>query len=110
MKYVPSLPPSATGVADRWAINGVPGIKTVKPVQERTLPPLVSHPQRALHETSSGSIDEIERRHEKPFQERRIYCRRVAHQPILEELRSEVERRRDRQRGGDMMDHIDEEA
>ena len=74
------------------------------------MPPLVFHPQRALHEIPPGSIEETERRHEKPFQERRMYCRRVAHQPIMEELRSGVERRRNRQRGGDMTDHIDEKV
>lgn len=110
MKYVPSLPPPITGVADKWAINGVSRVKPTKPVQERTLPPLVTYPQYAQHETPPGSIEETERRHKEPFQERRMYCRRVAHQPILEELRSGVERRRNRQRGGDLTDHIDEKV
>ncbi len=85
-------------------------VKPAKPVQERTLPPLVSHPQRAQHEIPPGTTTEIERRQEKPFQERRAYCRRVTHQSILEELRSGVERRKNRQRGGDMADHIDEKV
>jgi len=87
----------------------VPRVKPARPVQARTLPPLVSHPRHAPNETPPVTA-KTERRHEKPFQERRTYCRRAAHQPILEELRSEVERRRNRQRGGDMMDHIDEKV
>ena len=110
MKYVPSLPPSTNVATDRWATNVAPKVKPVKPVQERTLPPLVTHPQHAQHETPPGFIEKAEKRHEKPFQERRMCCRRVAHQPILEELRSWVERRRNRQRGDDMTDHIDEKV
>ena len=110
MKYAPSLPPPTTGVADKWALNGVAGTRPVKPVQERTLPPLVSHPHPDEQKISSDLADKAERRHEMPFQERRIFCRRVAYQPILEELRSAVERRRNRQRSEDLADHIDEKV
>ena len=108
MKYVPSLPPPAIETEDIWATNSVPRVRPVKPVQKRTLPPMVSHPQHARPEMLPGSVEEAERRHEKPFQERRMYCRRIAHRFILEELRSGVERRRHKQRKDDAADHIDE--
>ena len=111
MKYVPSLSPPATAATDRWAINGLSRVKPVKAVQERTLPPLVSQPHHAQPESPAVQVEKIEKRHTDTYQEdRRTYCRRVAHLPILEEFRSGVDRRRHNLRAGDTMDHIDEKV
>jgi hypothetical protein len=79
-------------------------------VQKRTLPPLVSYPHYAQSETPPEPVGEIEKRQTFFQEDRRTYCRRVAQQPILEELRSGVDRRKHSQRGGDIMNHIDEEV
>lgn len=111
MKNVPSLPPPTTGVADKWTENGLTRVKPVKPVQKHPLPPPVSQPPHAQPESPHGPIDETETRHAGPYQDgRRTYCRRITQQPILEVLRSGVDRRYHRQRSDDMADHIDEKA
>lgn len=112
MKYVPSPSPPATGATDLWEINNLTGAKPVKPVQKRTLPPLVSQPRQEQPESAPvRPVEEAERRHAGPYQEdRRTYCRRVVHLPILEEFRSGVDQRRHHLRRGDITDHIDEKA
>lgn len=110
MKYVPSISPPTTAPRDSFGVKALTRIKSVKPVQERTLPPLITlrhkHPE-ALPDTSPHD----ERRHAEPLQEeRRTYCRRINHQPVMEELRSAIERRRHKLRGSDSTEHIDEEA
>lgn len=109
MKYVPSLPPPVTGIEawrDARALTAVKRTAAAKPVQPRTLQPLVipPHGQAAVE-----PLQEVEKR-EPEHESRRKYCRRVHHQPMLEELRSGVERRKNRQRGDDDIDHIDEEV
>jgi hypothetical protein len=49
-----------------------------------------------------------EKRHDPHVHgERRIYCRRTEHLPILVELRSGMERRRHNQRSDDITEHVD---
>ena len=110
MKYVPSLPLPITVPEDRLDVNALGRVKPAKPVQKRTLPPLINR-RREQPETPPDQIQREERRHAEPLlEERRIYCRRINHYPILEELRSVIERRRRNLRGTDMTEHIDEEA
>lgn len=108
MKYVPSLPPPRiTGVWDRLTVSGLAAVKAAKAVQPRTLPPLVVPP----HGHHEPPREPTERRHDThPQGERRTYCRRVRHLPVLAELRSGLERRRHNQRAGDPTEHIDVEA
>lgn len=109
MKYVPSLSPPATGVIDRWVANGLSRVKPVKPVQERTLPPLVFLPRHAQPEFPPSPTEIVEKRQAGTYQkDRRTYCRRVSHLPVLEEFRSGADRRRHNLRDGDITDHIDE--
>jgi len=106
MKYVPGPSSPAIGATDRWAANSL-----VKPVQGRTLPPLLPQPQPAQPESPPGPIEETEKRHRRLYQEdRRTYCRRILHLPILEEFRFGVDQRRHNLRRGDITDHIDEKA
>ena len=75
-------------------------VKPAKPVEEHT-----------PSEYTPGVDGQPERRHGEPLrEERRTYCRRIKHQPVLEELRSSEERRRHKQRGTDITEHIDEEV
>ena len=76
-------------------------------VQQRTLPPLVVQHQSPV---PVKPAEQQERRIEASFQgERRTYCRRIEHLPILVELRSELERRRHNLRTDDTTEHVDEE-
>ena len=105
MRYIPSLPPPFAVVTDRWGIKQTTRVGAVKRVQERTVPPLVFQPHHALPESPP---ELIEKRHAGSFPaDRRTYCRRVAHLPILEEFRSGLDRRRHNLREKDMTDHID---
>ena len=110
MKYVPSLPPPATAPTDSLGAKALTRVRPVKPVQSRTLPPLITR-RRQYPEAPPDTIPHDERRHAEPLPgERRKYCRRINHQPITEELRSAMERRRQKQRISDSTEHIDEEA
>jgi hypothetical protein len=114
MKYVPSLPPPASVPTDRWENDGLTAVRPVKPVQERSLPPLIFHrrPRRqAEPEAEPVPAGEVEKRHATPLpEERRSCCRRTLHQTIPMELRSGTDRRRHNQRKTDSTEHIDEEA
>lgn len=110
MKYVPSLPPPITAPADSFGVKALTRVKSVRPVQERTLPPLVTQ-RHNYSEAPPDTIQHDERRHAEPLpEERRVCCRRINHLPVMEELRSAIERRRHKQRGSDSTEHIDEEA
>ncbi|HEX5364317.1 MAG TPA: hypothetical protein VFW59_08595 [Gallionella sp.] len=106
MKFVPSLPPPRiTGVGGGLKVNRLTAVGAVRPVQPRTLPPLVLLPHE-VHEPP-----EVERRHDRPEQvERRKYCRRVQHRPVLVEFRSGLDRRHRSQREGDPTEHVDIEV
>ncbi|MDP2143998.1 MAG: hypothetical protein Q8J80_07685 [Gallionella sp.] len=88
-------------------VSALTAVNGVKAVQPRTLPPLVTMP----HEHHEPPQESAERRHDPQIQgERRIYCRRLQHLPVLLELRSGLERRHHNQRAGDPTEHIDIEA
>ncbi len=111
MKYVPSLPPLVTGPADSLDVYALSSVKAAKPVQERTLPPLVVHRQMQFDAAPSEITKRQERRNDPHVQgERRTYCRRIDHPSLLAELRSRMERRRRKQRMNDTMEHVDEEV
>ncbi len=110
MKYVPSLPPPVTGAGAELEVKAMAGVQRTKPVQARTLPPLVVQPH-ARYETPPNAVAKEEKRHDPHVHgERRTYCRRVEHLPILVELRSGTERRRHNQRASDMTEHVDVKA
>ena len=104
MKYVPSLPPPATGAETGLEVKALTEVK-----RARTLPPRIAQPH-ARQEATHKAIAE-ERRHDPHVDgERRTYCRRVEHLPVLAELRSGMERRRHNQRAGDITEHVDVKA
>lgn len=82
----------------------------VKVVHERDLPSLDLQ-RHSPSEPLPVQARQPEKHHAEPYQqERRTYCRRIRHQPILMELRSGKERRQHNQGGTGMTEHIDEEV
>lgn len=109
MQLIPIIPQQKFAAEDNIQVKGIAVVKPAKPVQERTLPPLLSY----SHEQSPGNYSEVnqhERRKVSQLEERRIVCRRIKHTAIPEELRSALDRRRRKQRLSDMQLHIDEEV
>ncbi len=109
MQLVPIIPQPVIGVEDSMQVKGVAAVKPSKPVQERTLPPLLTQ----AHEPQSQLVVEVygengPQRTQLP--ERRIICRRLRHSTMLEELRSVIERRRSKQGATDFQLHIDEKV
>ena len=110
MKIAPDLPAPQPVAGNAMEVKALAGVKPSRPVQERTLPPLIVQPH-AQREGEADIVDLPERRYEPHIHgERRTYCRRIEHLPILIELRSGIERRRHNQREGDTVDHIDVEV
>ncbi len=107
MRYAPSIT-STTVTPTTRQVRGVSAAKAVKPVYPpEQVAPFVE--QVAEHRAAMDAVAQQQRRAE-PQEDRRKVCRRVAHQPVLEELRSGIERRRNSARNGDAVDHIDVEA
>ncbi|MCR4298854.1 MAG: hypothetical protein NUV75_08910 [Gallionella sp.] len=110
MKIAPDLPAPVPVAGNALEVKVLAGIKPSRPVQERTLPPLVVQPH-SQREGQQDTADQPERRYEPHIHgERRTYCRRIEHLPILIELRSVVDRRRHNQRRNDTAEHIDVEV
>jgi len=115
MKYVPSLNPPLKWVEDKWETKGPAKLGPVMPVQGRELPlqKLPQYTQPALPPepppaAPSAPVVETERRRNEPSKgDRRTYCRRIESHSILAGLRSEVERRKQKQRENDIAEHID---
>jgi hypothetical protein len=109
MQLVPIIPQQKFDAEDKLPVKGIAAAKPAKPVQERTLPPLLSYG----HELQPGSDSEINQHEKRKLtqpQERRIVCRRVKYTVMPEELRSAVDRRRHKQRITDMQLYIDEQV
>ena len=105
MKYVSDFPPPASGVVAALEVNTLVGVKRVKPVDALTLP--LTQPHTINEAPLDVAMDE-EKRHDPHLHgERRTYCRRIEHLPILVELRSGIVRRRHNQRASDLTEHID---
>jgi len=109
MQLVPIIPQPKVGVEESLEVQGITAVKRAKPVQERTLPPLVTQsrepPSQLVFEVYG---EEGPQRTQLP--ERRFICRRFHHLSILEELRSAIDRRKRDQRGAGFLLHIDEEV
>lgn len=105
MRIVPSLPP-VTKSPNTRQVGGLTAIHSVKAVHlpEQSVPNV----EHQSVQQEAARLAELQRHHEGPFEERRKVCRRVKHQPVPEELRSGIERRRHNLREGDVVDHIDE--
>lgn len=109
MRYVQSLPPEVEPVPDSGAIKPPWHVNAVHRVAERVLPPLVF---RTPAETPTlPAIDRRQRpRPQAAANDRRKFCRRLQDAPVLQELRSGIDRRRRNQRKDDIITAIDEKA
>lgn len=110
MRYVPSIRTPLVIAKEGLRVQALDRIRAAKLVRERTLPPLLVHHPIQLEKTFVPGVSEDMRHAPQLHGERRIQCRRIEHRPILVELRSEIERRRHKQRAKDKTEHIDVEA
>jgi hypothetical protein len=109
MKFVPNLPPVTAATKDELEVDALAAVKPAKPVQPRTLPPLIVQP-RTRHQALPDITGQQNPHDVRVHGERRIYCRRIEHLPVMADLRSGSDRRRHNQRGDDMTEHVDEEV
>lgn len=110
MQFVPSLPPPIRVPEESGEINRLAEVNKVKDVLEQPVatPTIKQHVQ---HEPPPDLVETSEKRNaESELAERRTFCRRIGHQTLLAELRSEADRRRRKQRKNDLSEHIDEEV
>jgi hypothetical protein len=111
MQFVPINPSQRTFLEDMLEVKRLAAVRAARPVQQRTLPPLLVLPRAAQQqENLEQESQQQERRHAVVREERRKYCRRVQHLPVLVELRSAIDRRKNAQRKTDWAEHIDVEA
>lgn len=96
---------------------GPPEIKAIKEVKgpERMRPasPAADHAEehQVAEQAESLSAGNKHRQQASMKKERRTYCRRIYHWPVLEELRSTLERRHHDEEGwASPVTHIDEEV
>jgi hypothetical protein len=109
MKIVPDPPQPITVAKAGLEVEALAPVKAAKPVQPGTQQPLAV--QREQHHASPDIAGQEERRHDVHVHgERRTYCRRIEHLPILVELRAGYDRRRHNQRGDDLTEHVDEKV
>jgi hypothetical protein len=109
MQLVPIIPQPKVGVEEHLKVAGVAAVKSVNSVVEPPLPPLPG----AVHELpphAPAGITQPEKRQIAQLNDRRMVCRRFHQLPILQELRSAIDRRKHNQRSADFKLHIDEEA
>ena len=109
MKYVAILPVPPVAAEAGLEVNAMAGIQRVKSVRPRTLPPLVLPPRHPIAPrqqiSRAGAFGQPQ--DQRLHVERRSYCRRIEHLPVLLELRANVVRRRHNQRVGDLTEHVD---
>jgi hypothetical protein len=105
MQYVQSLPPVYTPTSPTGTVMESEAVKAVSPVTPQASPEV---PLQSL----DTPVPELEqRRVPRPMTvetERRKVCRRIQREPVLEELRSGIDRRRRNQRRDDVTTAIDE--
>jgi len=107
MRYVSSIPPVTTSPSSQQ-VSALIAVHAVKPVHA----PLKAVPYVELNTVHQESVSLVEQqKHRKiPAEDRRKYCRRMHHQPVLVELRSGIDRRHQYLLDGDVVEHIDELA
>lgn len=101
------LPP--VGVTDDpYEIQEKAGVTAVRPVGERSLPPLIVRARREPQppQEQAQRPPAVERRAE----DRRKMDRRISNQPVLVDTRSGLDRRKNKRREDDPTTRIDEKA
>ena len=109
MRYVSSVPPVTTSPNTRQ-VNALSAVHAVNAVHapERVVPYVELH---TAYQGSDALVVERQQQYQAvPVEDRRKYCRRVSHLPVLEELRSGIDRRHRNLLNGGVVEHIDEVA
>jgi hypothetical protein len=85
-------------------VGALSAVHAVKPVHapDRTVPYVELH---TVYQATEPVVEE--QHHRDVSEDRRTYCRRVSHLPVLEELRSGIDRRHHNIIAGDVVEHID---
>jgi hypothetical protein len=109
MQLVPVIPQPKVGVEERLKVAGVVAVKSVHSLPEPAQP-FVPGKAHALPRLPATEIAQREQRQFTPLKDRRLVCRRFHQLPVLEELRSAIDRRKHNQRSTDFQLHIDEQA
>lgn len=100
------LPP--VGITDDvYEIQEKAGVMPVRPVGERSLPPLIVRRRRAAPPQEQPQRPPTERR---VGEDRRKMDRRVSNQPVLVDTRSGLDRRKGKRRDDDPTTRVDEKA
>lgn len=108
MRYVPSLPPLA-GVPESGAVKELQHAQPVRPVRERLFPAHIAE-RYPPHETVEQPAVAQETEEKRKGKERRQYCRRITSVEPLLETRSDIGRRKNNRRRGDLATSVDEEV
>lgn len=107
MRFVPSISPAPTS-PDSRRVRGLSATQAIKPVH----PSVQAVPYVEHQMPDQQAVPPVGRQNQRRtlLEERRKACRRLHHQPVLEELRSGIDRRRHHLREDDVAEHIDIEA
>lgn|SRR3990167_7145953 len=109
MRYVQSLPPLVEPLPDSGEVRATAALKAAHPVGPRTLPPMIFR-----HHQPPVALPAINRRWVPRTAaqegERRKQDRRLRNAPVLEDLRSHLDRRHHNQRKTDLATHVDDQA
>ena len=113
MRYVPSLP-RPLELSEGRTSRLLTQMHSVKPAQPHgMIPPTTRHPEtreRPVAEEVALPPRREKRDAQSGVDERRTLCRRIRRQPVLIELRADRDRRKNRQRETDRLEHISQHA
>lgn len=105
MRYVQSLPPLVVPPPSSDAPTAVSPTAAAHPVgAQRELQTIVRAREKPVPAVKRRRIP----RADPEEAERRTYCRRIRNEPVLQELRAGVDRRRRNQRKNDLTTAVDE--
>lgn len=117
MRYVTDIPPVATPSPHTRQVMGLTAALAVKPVYPGEHPVASVEHLKARPDNEHQEITHPVEPQESnvpvefvPAEDRRKACRRLAHQHVLIELRSGIDRRHHTLLVGDVAEHIDIEA
>jgi len=110
MRYVQSLPPLVEPLPDSGEVRATAALKAAHRVGPRTLPPMIYRHHQPPPVTFPAINRRWIRRAAAQEGERRKQGRRLRNEPVLEDLRAHLDRRRHNQRKTDLATHVDDQA
>ena len=110
MRYVPALPPIPSPVEGEEP-GPVRAIRPARPVEPRTrVPRVIQHFRPGARVDEVAGRPTVEWVEKRATNDRRGLCRRLQHEPPFLDTRSDVERRKNKRRDGDIVTTLDEEG